>query len=60
LHKEPSNNSEVTPSSKVKEGGIKVEIKEKYLPNYGRYSEKLAEVKSPCAKCCSKTVLQID
>jgi hypothetical protein len=51
---------DVTHSSNAKERGRKVEIKKKVLPNYGRYSEKLAEVKSPCAKFCSKTVLKID
>jgi hypothetical protein len=38
---------DVSHSSNAKERGIKVEIKKKYLPNYGRYSEKLAEVKRP-------------
>jgi hypothetical protein len=51
---------DVSHSSNAKERGIKVEIKKKYLPNYGRYSEKLAEVKRPCAKFCSKIVLKID
>jgi len=42
LHKEPSNIFEVTHSSNVKEGAIKIEKRKKYLPNYVRYSDKLA------------------
>jgi hypothetical protein len=42
LDKEPSNIFEVTHSSNVKERAIKIEKRKKYLPNYVRYSDKLA------------------
>jgi hypothetical protein len=37
LRKEPSNIFEVTHSSNVKEGAIKIEKRKKYLPNNVRY-----------------------
>jgi len=43
LYKEPSNISEVTHSSNVKERAIKIEERKKYLRNYVRYSDKLAD-----------------
>jgi hypothetical protein len=42
LHKESSNIFEVTQSSNAKERAIKIEVRNKYLPNYGKYSDKLA------------------
>jgi hypothetical protein len=61
LHKEPSNIFEVTHSSNVKEEAIKIEKRKKYLPNYVRYSDKLAHdlhgSHRPCTKFCSKTAL---
>ncbi len=63
LHKESSNIFEVTQSSNAKERAIKIEVRNKYLPNYGKYSDKLARdlpwSERPCAKFCSKTVLKI-
>jgi hypothetical protein len=57
LDKEPSN----TPSSNVKERARKIEKRKKYLPNYVRYSDKLAHdlpgSERPCTKFCSKTAL---
>jgi hypothetical protein len=43
LHEEPSSIFEVTHSSNVKKRAVKIEIRKKYLPNYVRYSDKLAE-----------------
>jgi hypothetical protein len=43
LHEEPSNIFEVTHSSNAKKRAIKIEIRKKYLPNYVRYSDKLAQ-----------------
>jgi hypothetical protein len=42
LHEEPSNIFEVTHSSNAKKRAIKIEMRKKYLPNYVRYSDKLA------------------
>jgi hypothetical protein len=42
LHEEPSNIFGVTHSSNAKKRAIKIEMRKKYLPNYVRYSDKLA------------------